>query len=68
VIGILILGVCMIVSLVLQHLTLRAMGEERRRLLHMIQASSPAEFVALERAAAPKPVRKTESIPPPHGL
>lgn len=57
-----LLSACLIVSLVLQHLTLRAMAEERRRLLHMIQASSPAEFVALEKAAAPPRVRKPRRV------
>ena len=49
----------------------RAGAEERRRLLPMIQSSSPAEFVALEAAAAPKPKRqKRDDFVPrvPHGL
>jgi hypothetical protein len=72
-IGTLIVAVCFIVALILQHLTLRSMAEERRRLLHMIQAATPAEFVALERAAAPAKVRKPRRLPEdqpaqPYGL
>lgn len=39
---------------------LRAAAEERRRLMHMVQSSSVAEFVSLEKAAAPKQRKRDE--------
>lgn len=52
----------------------RSAAEERRRLLAAVMAKNPGEFVALERATAPRPAKRPkkqrdEFVPAqPYGL
>lgn len=65
-IGELVLGSVLVVSTVLNYLGNQALLAERRSLMNRVSASSPAEFIALEKATDRKP--KGPPPVPPIGL
>lgn len=67
-IAVLILGLCMIMCSTLNYMTMRNLTEERRRMLHMIQANSASEFVALEKSTRPPVQLKSAAVTQPYGL
>jgi hypothetical protein len=72
--ALLVLSVAFIVQSLLFAWTVRAAAEERRRFLAAVMSKDPGEFVAVERATAPRRAKRTkkthdEPVPPqPYGL
>lgn len=52
-------------------LVLKTAAEERRRFLAAVMSKDPGEYVAVERATAPRPTKPKKTTAPkphPHGL